>query len=150
LYSIEEALRAVGDALQPLPGAKVIVLVGHGFGRVSFGRGLAFERVEMENNYQETRRALQAARTSVFCLDVTEADYHSLEAGLQLVAADTGGFFERTHLFTRQAMDRLAGALAGHYVLFVETADVKPGIRRIEVELTRRSGRVFAKKTFEG
>jgi hypothetical protein len=33
-----------------------------------------------------------------FSLDVTDADYHSLEAGLQLMAEQTGGF-ARTHIF---------------------------------------------------
>ena len=50
---------------------------------------------------------------AVFCLDVTDADSHTLEAGLKVTAADTGGFFVRTHLFPGQAMRRLSGALAG-------------------------------------
>ena len=93
-YTIEGALRTIGEALEDLPGVKSVVLVGHGFGR------LGLNGVSMENGYEEMRDALQKARASVFSLDVTEADYHSLEAGLQLVAADTGGFFARTHIFT--------------------------------------------------
>ena len=95
-----------------------------------------------EDAYGEARRALQAARASVFCLDVTDADSHTLEAGLQMTAEDTGGFFARTHLFTEQAMQRLAGALAGHYVLFVEaTAPSDKRWHAIEVELVgRRAG----------
>jgi VWFA-related protein len=143
-YSIEGALRLVGDALKDLPGAKSVVLVGHGFGRLS-GSG-----VSMENGYGAMREALQAARASVFCLDVTDADYHSLEAGLQLVADDTGGFFVRTHIFPQQAIDRLAGALAGYYVLFVENPGLPRGSHRLEVSLTRRSGRVLAKSNYAG
>ena len=138
-YSIERALRLIGEALEDLPGAKSVVLVGHGFGRLGPGG------VSMENEYTAMRAALQSARASVFCLDVTAADYHSLEAGLQLVAADTGGFFVRTHIFPQNAIDRLAGALAGHYVLFVENPGLPSGSHRIEVGLTRRSGHVLAK-----
>lgn len=141
-YTIERGLRLIGEALESLPGAKSVVLVGHGFGRLGLGG------VSMENEYGAMSAALQAARVSVFCLDVTDADYHSLEAGLQLVAEDTGGFFVRTHIFPQQAIDRLAGALAGHYVLFVESPGLPSGSRRIEVRLTRRTGHVLAKADY--
>jgi VWFA-related protein len=144
-YSMEEALALLGQSLEPLPGSKSVVLIGHGFGRL-FGSSLVFEAA-----YGEARRALQAARASVFCLDVTDADSHTLEAGLVMTAEDTGGFFARTHLFTGQAMQRLAGALAGHYVLFVEV--MTPSDKKwhaIEVELVRRDGTVLAKRHYLG
>jgi VWFA-related protein len=141
-YAIERALHLIADALHDLPGSKSLVLVGHGFGR--------FDRtgISMEHGYGEARSALVAARTSVFSLDVTNADYHSLEAGLQLVSKQTGGFFARTHLFVDRAMRRLMGALAGYYVLFVERPDLRSGDHRIEVNLTRRDGSVLARETF--
>jgi VWFA-related protein len=141
-YTIEEALRAIADALHDLPGSKSLVLIGHGFGRFSW------TGVSMEHGYGEARRALVASRTSVFSLDVTNADYHSLEAGLQLVSKQTGGFFARTHLFTEQAMRRLAGALAGYYVLFVERPDIGSGTHRIEVDVSRRNVSVLARESF--
>jgi VWFA-related protein len=128
-YSIEQALERIGDALAPLPGAKSLVFVGHGFGDL----GLA--GVTLRPTYDRARQALQAARTSVFCLDVTRADYHSLEKGLQVVAQDTGGFFARTHIFPAQAIARLAGALSGHYVLFVEGPPLRPGVHPIDVRV---------------
>jgi VWFA-related protein len=138
-HSVEDALHLLGQALGPLPGAKSVILVGHGFGR--FGSG----GVTLENNYDQARQALQDARASVFCLDVTNADSHSLEVGLQAVAEDTGGFFARTHLFGRQALDRLAAALEGHYVLLVERPALKSGPHRIRVKLVGRHGQVFAR-----
>jgi VWFA-related protein len=131
-YSIEQALERVGDALAPLPGAKSLVFVGHGFGEL----GLA--GVTLRPTYDRARQALQAARTSVFCLDVTRADYHSLEKGLKVVAEDTGGFFARTHIFPAQAISRLAGALSGHYVLFVEGPPLRPGVHPIDVRVKGR------------
>jgi VWFA-related protein len=141
-YTIESALTRLGEALEPLPGAKSVILVGHGFGRLGYGG------VQMENEYADTRAALQAARASVFCLDVTEADYHSLEVGLQEVAEDTGGFYARTHLFHKRAMRELVGALAGHYVLFVERPSLGVGRHEISVTLTRSKGDVFARRDY--
>jgi VWFA-related protein len=141
-YSIEKALHRIADALHDLPGSKSIVFIGHGFGR------LGWTGVTMENGYEDAREALLAARTSVFSLDVSNADYHSLEVGLQLVSRETGGFYSRTHLFTEQAMNRLSGVLAGYYVLFLEQPNVEPGTHGIDVRLTRRQGDVLARETY--
>jgi hypothetical protein len=101
----------------------------------------------MENEYEPMREALQRARASVFSLDVTTADYHSLEAGLQLVAEHTGGFFARTHEFTSRAVRTLLGALAGHYTLFVELPALEEGTHRAEITLAGKTGNVFARST---
>ncbi len=143
-YSMEMALLAVADALEPLPGAKALVLVGHGWGQWS-GSFLHFDR-----EYGPAVEAFQAGRVSVFTLDTTDADFHTLEAGLVHVAEATGGFFARTHLFSQRAIERLAGALAGHYVLFVEKPVADKGYHRIEVSLARRKGTVMAKAGFVG
>jgi hypothetical protein len=143
-YGIERALQLIGEALQPLPGSKSVVLIGHGFGRFSGGG------VTMENDYHAARQALVESRTSIFSLDVTDADYHSLEAGLQIVSEQTGGFYERTHVFPDLAMRRLAGALAGYYVLFVERPESRRTLHDVRTELTRRKGRVFAATSFSG
>lgn len=140
-YTVEESLLLVGEALKGLPGAKSVVLIGHGFGQ------LAGSAVIFDPDYGKARIALQEARASVFCLDVTNADSHTLEAGLQMVAADTGGFFARTHVFPALAMQRLVGALAGHYVLFIEVPDGLPeGFHEVEVELAGESGLVLARR----
>jgi len=143
-HSMEDALALLGQALEPIPRAKSVVLVGHGFGR------LAGSSVQLEASYAEARRALQSARASVFCLDVTNADAHTLEAGLKITASETGGFFERTHLFSKRAIERLAGALAGHYVLFIEVDDnLDRELHEIEVRLVPgRKGTVLAKRHF--
>ena len=144
-YSIEKSLRLVGDALEPLPGTKSVILVGHGFGYMTRN----FD-VILNNRYDETSRALQAARASVFSLDITDADFHALEVGLQNVSDETGGFFARTHVFTERPLKRLEGALAGHYVLFVEKPELGPGEHRIRVKLTRAKGQVLARQMFVG
>ena len=138
-YPIEKALLLLGQALEPLPGTKSIVLFGHGFGRyTSMG-------VLMERGYEEALAALQRARVAVFSIDVTQADYHSLEVGLQSVSEETGGFYERSFHFPDRTVKRLAGALAGHYVLLVEASDEISEWSELSVKLTRRGGTVLAR-----
>ena len=141
-YNMEDSLRVIAGALDPLPGAKTVVIVGHGFGRLSRNG------VMMENDYEGARDALHRARATVFCLDVTIADYHSLEEGLRVVAEDTGGFYERTHLFRNLALNRLSAAIAGHYVLLVEKPAGRRGFHRIDVKLKGRDGRIYYRNAF--
>jgi VWFA-related protein len=138
-YPIEKALLLLGEALEPLPGTKSIVLFGHGFGRFTANG------VVMENGYEEALAALQRARAAVFSIDVTQADYHSLEVGLQSVSQETGGFYERSFQFPDRTVRRLAGALAGHYVLLVEAPKEISEWAELSVKLTGRRGTVLAR-----
>ena len=144
-YAIEDALRLLGEALESLPGPKSVVLIGYGFGPAM--PSITVTSV-LDESYAEARAALHAARAAVFSLDVTDADVHTFELGLETVAVETGGFFARTHLNARGAMDRVGHALAGHYVLFTEPPDVEPGTHRIEVELLRQEGIVLARSSY--
>lgn len=143
--TLESALLVLADALRPLPGTKSLALFGWGMGRWSPGVG-----VSLDSDYEEARRAMGEARVTVFALDVTNADSHTLEVGLQQVAEDTGGFYARTHVFSGQAMDRLEHALAGHYVLTFAKPDLRPGDHALDVSLVGRKGNVLAKKAYQG
>jgi VWFA-related protein len=145
-YTIEGALRLLGQALEPLPGSKSVVLIGYGFGRLSVTLGSVGAVLERE--YYEARDALQAARAAVFSLDVTDADYHTFEHGLETVSVDTGGFFARMHLFPKRSIGRVASALTGHYVLITRTPELDAGTHRIEVELVNDQGAVFARSSY--
>ena len=142
-HSIERALLHIGEALEPLPGPKSVVLVGHGFGQMSSTGG-----VLLDTDYEKAREALQRARASVFCLDVTNADFHTLEDALITVAEDTGGLYERTHVFSALALGRVLAALEGQYVLFVEAPALKPGSHRLSVRLRGRDGEVLAPNSY--
>jgi VWFA-related protein len=144
--SPETALLVLADALKELPGPKTMIFVGWGMGRFDGRSG----SVTLDHDYGPARRTLLEARVTVFCLDVTQADYHSLEVGLQQVAEDTGGFYARTHLFPELAMRRLEAALSGHYVLTFEKPRLRPGPHRVEVDLVGRKGTVLAKSSYEG
>jgi hypothetical protein len=143
-------LLVIGRALDGLPGAKGMVLLGHGFGRIVGGGGPGWPLVGFDPEYSEARRLLARARTTVYCLDLTRADAHTLETGLVAVAEDTGGFYVRTHQFPGQAMSRLAQALGGHYEVSFEKPDLPRGEHVIRVELVGRKGVVLARRSYVG
>jgi VWFA-related protein len=141
--TIEEALRLIGRALEPLPGSKSIVLVGYGFGRLT-GTGES----AMMPEYDAARIALQAARATLLCLDVSFADFHSFAAGLGTVAADTGGIVGSVYVSPRETVDRVVHALAGYYVLSAEKPAAEKGVHRIVVRLRQTKGTVLARRSY--
>ncbi len=145
--SPEAALLVVGRALEKLPGAKSVVFFGWGLGHLSGGS--AIRRVTMGHDYAPARAALARARATVFAIDVTDADYHDLEVGLEQVAEDTGGFYAKTNNFPSQAMTRLEGALAGHYVLVVVRPDGPHGTHVVTVEVAQPGLTVLARPTYD-
>jgi len=133
----------VAQAVSSIPGPKSLILFGWGLGRLSRNR------VIMDNNYGAARQLLEAARVSVFAVDFTEADAHSLEVGLQQVAADTGGFYTKANWFPKMAAERLQKTLAGHYELEVRKPQTKfRGTHAIEVDVNRRGAEVMARSTY--
>ena len=138
----EKALLLIGRALEPLPGAKSIVWVGWGLGRL--GGGL----FSMDFDYDEARQALGRSRTSVFALDVTEADAHTLELGLQQVAEDTGGFYQRAYTTPIAAVSRIAHAISGYYVLSFDKPAGRSGTHKVNVSLVGRKGTVLARNGY--
>jgi VWFA-related protein len=141
--STERAFIEIGNALLNIPGPKSMILFGWGIGRYSR------EGVYMAPNYGIARQALEMARVSVFSIDFTEADSHSLAVGLGKVAADTGGFYASTFRFPHVAAERLQRTLAGHYELEVRTPPAtRRGAHVIEVEVTRRGAYVLARSTY--
>ena len=96
--------------------------------------------------FQEAFTSLEHARVSVFCVDVTKADYHPREEGLRVIADETGGFYMQS--YSTPVFDRLAGALAGYYVLLVVPPDGVKGDRKIDVTLVHHRATVIAKRRY--
>ncbi|MBP7146281.1 MAG: hypothetical protein KBD01_01965 [Acidobacteria bacterium] len=136
----EAGLLVLAHALERLPGPKAVVFFAWGAGHLtSMG-------VFPNDEHEQAIEALVNARAAVFALDTTNADYHSLEGPLIAIAHDTGGSYEKTHEFVDQAMERLAAALAGQYVLVVRKPELRPGLHRLRVALARGvRGRVLAR-----
>ncbi|HSD67726.1 MAG TPA: VWA domain-containing protein [Vicinamibacteria bacterium] len=140
--SPEEALLALGRALLPIPGAKTVLFFGWGLGQLVGGV------VVPDHAYDAAREALERASAAVFCLDVTEAAWHSLEVGLQQVAEDTGGQYFKVHENAGAALARVAAALAGHYVLTFERPEGRRGEHRLRLALARRRGTVLTRTRY--
>jgi len=143
---MEKVLVHLGKALEDLPGSKSIVVLGHGFGDLATSFGATSAGLGRE--YDEVRAVLEKARVAVFCLDITQADYHSLEYSLKVLAEDTGGLFVSTYSHKRRAIAQVSNALLGHYVLLVEPPILEPGPHGISVELMRSGTTVLARRTY--
>jgi len=134
----ERALHVTAQALFPLDGTKDLIYLGWGLGRYGAGG------VRMTAEFRPAVRALTAARVTVSVLDVTDADYHSLEVGLQNVAASTGGTYARTNRFARRATQQLAATLTGHYLLSLDMSGLQGVAGVVTIELRdKKSGRVI-------
>ena len=143
--SPERALLLLGNALIPIEGPKTVVMFSWGLGRFTSSG------VRMIHDYGPARRALEKARAAVFSIDISQADYHSLEVGQKKIAAETGGFYAKTNHFPTLAMDRLKRTISARYELFVKRPPELPrGIHQVEVELIGRRGlQVLARGTWE-
>src|SRR5262249_5575418 len=103
----ERGLFLIADALAPIPGAKSRLYFGWGLGTIG---GAVGPNPTEWHDYNDALQRLADARVNIFSLDVTDADYHSLEGSLRDVSDLTGGTYEKTHLFPRGALDRVQRA----------------------------------------
>jgi VWFA-related protein len=129
----EHALRVIGQALEALPGSKSLLFFGWGIGNFDSKMGLI-----LDHNYPPARVALERSHTSVFALDVTSADYHSMEGGLKALAGDTGGLYVKTHVFPRLAMEKVTRAISGFYVLTFARPRLARGRHEMSIRVAGR------------
>lgn len=147
--TIEQALLVLAQALSRLPGERILLLVGWGVGRLSYPSFF------LPDDYSKALRLFQDNHVPVFSLDITQADWHTLELGLARVAEETGGFYAKTHLFPEQACRRMLGSLRGYYELSFPRPPLPQGVHKLEVQLVGVDGLVlcrgsFADSPFEG
>lgn len=125
----EQALERVADALKTLPGQKAVLFLGWGLGRAT-PEGMWYTQT-----FVRAANKLNEAQASVFVLDVTHDDHHTLAAGLHSMAAATGGTYNATYKFPDRALKLLAQALSGYYVLTVDADDLPKDGRQLRIEL---------------
>ena len=142
----EKALALISRAVEKIPGGKSMLFFGWGLGTIG---GLAGPNPKDIRDWQEAYPALAAARISIFTLDVSDADYHTLEGSLMGVSNLTGGTYQKTHIFPTAAMDRVAKAISGRYVLVFRKPEGKRGSHEIKVDLVARKGSVNARTYYE-
>jgi VWFA-related protein len=137
----DRGLAVAAQALARIPGAKSLLF---------FGWGLHI-RNDPKNvdDWVAALRGLAAARTSLFALDVTDADYHTLETTLEVASDLTGGTYEKTHELPQLALRRVARAISGRYVLVVVRPEGAAGFHTVSVRLAGRKGRVNARQYYE-
>ncbi len=142
----ERGLFVLARALAPIPGGKTMLFFGWGLATVG---GMTWPNLAERRDFGNALRALAAARTNIFTLDVTDADSHSLEVHLQNLSGLTGGTYQKTHLFPNLAMDRVRRAISGRYVLVFKKPDGPRGRHSIEVGLAALKGEVNARQYFD-
>jgi VWFA-related protein len=142
----ERSLLLIARAVQSIPGAKSMLYFGWGLGTIG---GLSGPIAMEQRDYFAAMRRIAAARINIFTLDVSDADYHSLEGSLRVVADLTGGLYQKTHIFPRLAMDRVRRAISGRYVVVFKAPDGPRGFHEISLELVGRSGEVSARTYYE-
>jgi VWFA-related protein len=140
--TLTEALEVIGRGLIPIPGPKSVVLFGWGLGRYNAGHPV-IER----GSYFPAVAALAAARASVFTLDITSADAHTLEAGLRTVSHDTGGLYITTYQFPDSAVDKLTRTISSYYELSLIQPEPPFDLEPFEVEVRRRGAEVYYRRS---
>jgi VWFA-related protein len=142
----ERALEIVARALAPIPGGKSMLFFGWGLGTVG---GLTGPNASEQQAWSDAMHRMAEARVNIFTLDVTDADYHSLEGSIQQIADLTGGHYDKTHLFPDLVMDRIGRAISGRYVLVFVKPHGFRGTHSIEVTLAAgRKGQIFARQYY--
>ena len=133
----ERALALLADALTPIPGGKSMLYFGWGLGTVG---GLSGPNPSEHRAWNDAMRGMAAARVSIFTLDVTNADFHSLEVYLEDISNLTGGRYEKTHVFPGLAMQRVERAISGRYVLVFVKPRSFHGAHEIDVDVRGHRG----------
>jgi VWFA-related protein len=141
----ECALELVARALGPIPGGKSLLYFGYGLGTIG---GLGGPTASEQDAWQEAMHRVAEARISIFTLDVTDADFHTLESSIHQMADLTGGTYQKTHLFPDMAIDRVGRAISGRYVLVFIKPPRPRGEHIIEVALAGKTGRVLSRQFF--
>jgi VWFA-related protein len=135
--STARAWQLLAQALKPLPGEKTVIYLGW-----------SFDRFDNDGSplYGSAIQALRDAKASVFVLDVTSADYHDLEIGLQNMAVDTGGMYLRTFRLPQLATQTLAQTISGYYVLSFDPSSLGGERGPLQIDLpNNRQGIVLAR-----
>ena len=142
----EGALALIARAAAPIPGGKEMLFFGWGLQTIG---GMSGPNPRDRIDFAEAVPALARARITIFSLDVTNADYHSLEGTLSNISDLTGGTYAKTHIFPGAAMDSVRRAIAGRYVLVFRKPEGPRGVHTVGVRLLAKKGTVLARGYYE-
>ena len=122
-----------------------MLFFGWGLGTVG---GLGGPNPAEVDAWRDAMRGMAAARVNIFSLDVTDADFHSLEGYLEQISDLTGGRYLKTNVFPGLAMQVVGRAISGRYVLVFVKPRLSQGLHTIDVDLVHRKGRVSARQYY--
>ncbi|HEY6050635.1 MAG TPA: hypothetical protein VIZ58_05250, partial [Thermoanaerobaculia bacterium] len=142
----ERALELISKAAAPIPGSKSMLFFGWGLGTIG---GLSGPSVTDIHDFSAALPALARARITIFSLDVTDADYHTLQHSLENISDLTGGSYQKTNLFPSLAIDRVRRAIEGRYVLVFVKPPGPRGYHEVRVSLAAKKGRVQTRTFYE-
>ena len=142
----ERALELIAKAAAPIPGGKSMLFFGWGLGTIG---GVTGPNVKDIEDFSAALPALARARITIFSLDVTDADYHTLQGSLENISDLTGGTYLKTHIFPSLAMDRVRRAMEGRYVLVFVKPSGPRGYHEVRVSLVGKKGRVQARSFYD-
>lgn len=112
---IETAFLEIARTLRNFNGIKNMIFVGWGVGSWSPQSGMMYN-----STYYRAVEELIEADVSVFSLDLTMADYHSLAEGMAKLSGQTGGAYWSLYRWPDKAVKMINGTLAGYYSLTYE------------------------------
>jgi VWFA-related protein len=141
----ERALEVLARALTPIAGGKTLLYFGWGLGTVG---GLTGPNASEQQAWVDALHRMSEARTTIFTLDVTDADYHSLEGSIKEIAELTGGTYQKTHVHPDLAMDLVGRAISGRYVLVLVKPPGPRGEHSVSIALAGKKGRVISRQYF--
>jgi VWFA-related protein len=139
----EAGFKVLAEALEPIPGPKSVVFFGWGLGYRTRSH------VRMRKQYGTVRSLFARSGTAIYALDVTEADWHTLEHGLRKAARETGGFYASTWHHPEVALNRLNHAISGYYLVTFAAPVDTVGYHKLRFRLTRANGLIYARDFFE-
>jgi VWFA-related protein len=142
----ERAFALIAQAAEAIPGGKSLLFFGWGLQTVG---GMMGANYSEQVAYWDALAALAKARITIFTLDITDADFHSLEGRIWTLADVTGGSYEKTHIFPNLALERVRRAIAGRYVLVFRKPDGPAGYHEVKVSLVGKKGRVMVRGYYE-
>lgn len=112
---VETAFLEMARALRNFNGAKNLIFVGWGIGHWSPSGGMTYN-----GTYYRAVEELIEADVSVFSLDLSMADYHSLAEGMAKLSVQTGGAYWSLFRWPNRAVKMINGTMAGYYSLTYE------------------------------
>jgi VWFA-related protein len=137
--SIERGLICIGRSLQSFPGPKTLLF---------FGWTVKSHLSRWHANYPAIIEAVGKAQTTVDVLDVSDG-YHSLAKELRIVAEETGGIYQATHLFPDLARLRVQHSLEGRYELVFKSPSTDRGWHRLDIQLNDRAGTLLFQRWYQ-